>query len=73
MVCQAQALWSHHDGKVTPEFIQERQLMHVSVISVCSFVGRLLSGMLGHKLYGHPTPNGTLKASDQISLSRNCT
>ncbi|KAL9113170.1 MAG: hypothetical protein Q9187_007667 [Circinaria calcarea] len=45
IACQAQALWSHHDGNVTPEFIQQRQLMHVSVISVCSFAGRLLSGI----------------------------
>ncbi|MCJ1390162.1 hypothetical protein MMC18_003020 [Xylographa bjoerkii] len=41
----AQALWSHYDDSVTPGWIQRRQLMHVSIISVLSFTGRLLSGI----------------------------
>ncbi|MCJ1251376.1 hypothetical protein MMC30_008609 [Trapelia coarctata] len=38
----AQALWSRHDPKSSPDWIQRRQLMHVSILSVMSFVGRLL-------------------------------
>ncbi|MCJ1386702.1 hypothetical protein MMC17_009828 [Xylographa soralifera] len=41
----AQALWSHYDKSVTPGWIQRRQLIHVSIISVLSFTGRLLSGI----------------------------
>ncbi|KAI9880115.1 MAG: hypothetical protein M1830_005360 [Pleopsidium flavum] len=41
----AQALWSHYDDSVPPSFIQERQLLHVSILSVLSFSGRLLSGV----------------------------
>lgn len=40
-----QALWSHHDSSVSKEFIVQRQLMHVSIISFASFIGRLLSGI----------------------------
>ncbi|MCJ1474448.1 hypothetical protein MMC13_003106 [Lambiella insularis] len=38
-------LWSHYDDSVSPGWIQKRQLMHVSILSVLSFVGRLLSGI----------------------------
>ncbi|KAI9843650.1 MAG: hypothetical protein M1838_002525 [Thelocarpon superellum] len=41
----AQALWSHYDDSVTQDFIQKRQLMHVSILSLASFAGRLLSGV----------------------------
>jgi hypothetical protein len=41
----AQALWAHYDDSVPPSFIQSRQLMHVSILSVASFLGRLLSGV----------------------------
>ncbi|KAI9824435.1 MAG: hypothetical protein M1832_001970 [Thelocarpon impressellum] len=41
----AQALWSHYDDTASTEFIQARQLVHVSILSVASFAGRLLSGM----------------------------
>ena len=41
----AQALWAHYDDSVPPSFIQSRQLMHVSILSLASFVGRLLSGV----------------------------
>lgn len=41
----AQALWSHYDDSVPASFIQKRQLMHVSILSIASFLGRLLSGV----------------------------
>jgi len=41
----AQALWTYYDGKTSKEFILRRQLFHVSVISACSFIGRLCSGI----------------------------
>jgi len=41
----ATALWRHYDDSVTDEFIVKRQAMHVSILSVCSFVGRLSSGV----------------------------
>ena len=36
-----QALWKHFDESVTNDFIAHRQLWHVSIISLCSFLGRL--------------------------------
>lgn len=41
----AKTLWHHYDDKVSHDFIQSRQLMHVSILSLCSFVGRLSSGI----------------------------
>ncbi|KAF4465596.1 mch1 monocarboxylate permease not transporting monocarboxylate [Fusarium albosuccineum] len=41
----AKALWKHYDKKVTDEFLIHRQQMHVSTLSICSFLGRLLSGV----------------------------
>ncbi|APA13725.1 hypothetical protein SS1G_07585 [Sclerotinia sclerotiorum 1980 UF-70] len=41
----AQALWRHWDDSIPEEFIMHRQAMHVSILSVCSFTGRLLSGV----------------------------
>jgi len=41
----AQALWKHYDSTTTPAFIEKRQAMHVSILSFCSFTGRLLSGI----------------------------
>jgi len=41
----AKALWRHWDDSARPAFIQQRQLMHVSALSLLSFVGRLLSGV----------------------------
>lgn len=41
----ATALWQHYDDSVSPEFILQQQAIHVSILSVCSFLGRLLSGM----------------------------
>jgi hypothetical protein len=39
------ALWRHYDDSVSDTFIIKRQAMHVSILSVGSFVGRLLSGV----------------------------
>jgi len=41
----ARALWSHWDDSVSSGFLQKRQAMHVSLLSVMSFIGRLLSGV----------------------------
>jgi hypothetical protein len=40
----ATALWRHYDDSVSDDFVMKRQAMHVSILSVCSFIGRLLSG-----------------------------
>lgn len=40
----ATALWRHYDDSVSEDFINKRQAMHVSILSVCSFLGRLASG-----------------------------
>ncbi|KAF2258998.1 MFS general substrate transporter [Lojkania enalia] len=40
-----QALWNHYDDSAGKDFVAHRQLMHVSIISVCSFLGRLSSGV----------------------------
>jgi hypothetical protein len=41
----AQALWKHQDPTTTPTFIEKRQAVHVSILSFCSFTGRLASGI----------------------------
>jgi len=41
----AKALWGHYDDTVTDDFITKRQAMHVSILSICSFIGRFLSGV----------------------------
>lgn len=41
----ATALWKHYDDSVSDAFIAKRQAMHVSILSVFSFVGRLSSGV----------------------------
>lgn len=41
----ARALWRHYDDSASDSFIRERQLLHVSVLSFCSFIGRLISGI----------------------------
>jgi len=41
----AKALWKKHDDSVSSEFLVSRQQMHVSILSVCSFLGRLSSGV----------------------------
>lgn len=39
------ALWKRYDDSVDERFIIQRQQLHVSILSICSFVGRLLSGI----------------------------
>lgn len=41
----ARALWHHYDDSAGHDFIQARQLLHVSILSLCSFLGRLSSGI----------------------------
>jgi MFS family permease len=41
----ALALWTHLDPNTPSSFIEARQAMHVSILSFCSFSGRLLSGI----------------------------
>ncbi len=49
----AKALWNHYDNSVTHEFIQGRQLMHVGILSLGSFTGRLCSGIGSDWLIHH--------------------
>ncbi|KAE8372676.1 MFS transporter [Aspergillus bertholletiae] len=41
----AKALWKYYDDSASSRFIQQRQVMHVSVLSFGNFVGRLFSGI----------------------------
>ncbi|KAL4754617.1 hypothetical protein BDW72DRAFT_165774 [Aspergillus terricola var. indicus] len=41
----AKSLWEHYDDSASPRFIQERQVMHVSILSFGNFAGRLSSGI----------------------------
>ena len=41
----AKTLWHHYDPSASHDFIQSRQLMHVSILSLASFAGRLTSGI----------------------------
>jgi fucose permease len=41
----AKALWKHYDKNVTDDSLVHRQQMHVSTLSICSFLGRLSSGV----------------------------
>ncbi|WZH47411.1 major facilitator superfamily domain-containing protein [Fusarium acuminatum] len=41
----AKALWKHYDKNVTDDTLVHRQQMHVSTLSICSFLGRLSSGV----------------------------
>ncbi|KAG9692624.1 putative MFS transporter, partial [Aureobasidium melanogenum] len=41
----AKTLWHHYDENASHDFIQSRQLMHVGILSIGSFVGRLSSGI----------------------------
>jgi hypothetical protein len=42
---QANALWKAYDPNISKDYILRIQLLHVSIISCTSFVGRLLSGI----------------------------
>lgn len=39
------ALWRYYDDSADSHFILRHQVMHVSILSFCSFLGRLLSGV----------------------------
>ncbi|KAI9890232.1 MAG: hypothetical protein M1814_004394 [Vezdaea aestivalis] len=41
----ARALWKHWDDSMTGDEVQKRQVLHVSLLSLFSFSGRLLSGI----------------------------
>ncbi|KAJ5584397.1 uncharacterized protein N7459_004197 [Penicillium hispanicum] len=41
----AKALWLYYDDSATSKFIQQRQVMQVSVLSFGNFLGRLFSGI----------------------------
>lgn len=66
------ALWKYYDKTVDDTFLVHRQQMHVSILSVGSFIGRLLSGKkwLNSMLMLKINTNFTFKVSDQISSSR---
>lgn len=70
----ARSLWHHWDDTASNDFIQKRQLMHVSILSFCSFTGRLASGIgsdfLIHKL--HASRFWTLVASAAIFVAAQC-
>jgi len=42
---QVQALWAKFAPDKHPDYVQGQQSMHVSILSLCSFSGRMLSGM----------------------------
>ncbi|KAL1893213.1 hypothetical protein Cpir12675_004232 [Ceratocystis pirilliformis] len=39
------SLWRAYDDSVDHSFLVTRQQLHVSILSICSFIGRLLSGV----------------------------
>lgn len=41
----AKALWRHHSRDTSDSFLQSREQLHVSFLSLASFVGRFLSGV----------------------------
>lgn len=47
------ALWFHYDDSIGRDFVQQRQLLHVGIISFCSFLGRLTSGIGSDWLIHH--------------------
>ncbi|GAB7358981.1 hypothetical protein MBLNU230_g5055t1 [Neophaeotheca triangularis] len=49
----ARSLWHHYDDSASRDFIQKRQLMHVSILSFFSFLGRLSSGIGSDFLIHH--------------------
>ncbi|KAH9815718.1 putative TPP enzyme family protein [Teratosphaeria destructans] len=49
----ALTLWHHFDDTASHDFLQKRQLMHVSILSLCSFLGRLSSGIGSDWLIHH--------------------
>lgn len=73
-----QALWKYWDKNVTNEFLAHRQLWHVSVISLCSFLGRLSSGIgsdvivkrLNHSRFWCAAISATIFALAQLAAIR---
>ena len=49
----ARALWHHYDDTASHDFIQKRQIMHVGILSIGSFTGRLCSGIGSDWLVHH--------------------
>lgn len=63
----ARSLWHHYDDSASHAFIQKRQVMHVGIISIFSFVGRLSSGIGSDWLIHHGASRfWTLVASASI-------
>nr|POE94543.1 putative membrane protein [Quercus suber] len=63
----ARALWHHFDDTASHEFIQKRQLIHVSILSLASFFGRLASGIGSDWLvHRHASRFWTLVASAML-------
>lgn len=63
----AKALWHHYDDSASKDFILKRQLTHVSILSFCSFLGRLASGIGSDFLiHRHASRFWTLVASASI-------
>jgi hypothetical protein len=73
-----QALWTHWDASASKDFIAHRQLWHVSIISICSFLGRLSSGIgsdlivkrLQHSRFWCAAISATIFAFAQIAAIR---
>lgn len=63
----ASSLWQHYDDSASKDFILRRQLVHVSILSLCSFFGRLCSGIGSDWLIHHNASRfWTLAASANI-------
>lgn len=56
----ARSLWRHFDPSRDAKFIQSRQMLHVSILSLCSFGGRLASG-IGSDFLLHRGLSSTLR------------
>ncbi|KAF2127824.1 MFS general substrate transporter [Dothidotthia symphoricarpi CBS 119687] len=73
-----QALWNYWDKSATPDFVAHRQLWHVSILSICSFFGRLFSGIgsdiivkrLGHSRFWCAAISATVFALAQLCAIR---
>ncbi|MCV5191249.1 hypothetical protein OFC03_28235, partial [Escherichia coli] len=64
------ALWKYYDKAVDDTSLVHRQQMHFSILSIGSFIGRLLSGKKWCDCMLEINTNFTFKVSDQISSSR---
>lgn len=73
-----QALWIHWDKSISQDFVAHRQLWHVSILSLCSFFGRLFSGIgsdvivkrLGHSRFWCAAISAAVFAIAQICAIR---